>query len=245
MENRQVVLDHAAGPPVLQEVVGHPEPAGGEHRIAVAILLERARLFDQPVDDVAVLDAMLASASESRQGVQLPGPMPDVESFGPDVNIHLFADQTTRQRVRVAADMDRAPRIDSGLEPSRHLQATNRQRRQHGHFFEKSLLSVGIASGHELFEKRLVVASAGEIAAAPEHQGLVDGLLETMVTLLDVAILVGLSWLDRLTFEAIMGEQSLVSASEQLGFGIAVDRGGQAIGAVSPGDSSQFPQGVL
>jgi len=35
-EDRQVVLDHAAGPPGLQQVVGHPEPAGGEHRIAVA-----------------------------------------------------------------------------------------------------------------------------------------------------------------------------------------------------------------
>jgi hypothetical protein len=65
-EDRQVILDHAAGPLVLQEVVSHPEPAGGEHRIAVAVLLERSGLFDQPVDDVAVLDAMLAPASESR-----------------------------------------------------------------------------------------------------------------------------------------------------------------------------------
>jgi hypothetical protein len=104
---------------------------------------------------------------------------------------------------------------------------------------------MGIASGHELLEEQLIVASTGEIAAAPEHQGLVDGLLEAVMTLLDVTILVGLSWLDRLTFEAIMCEQSLVSASEHLRFGIAVDRGGQAIGAVSPGDSSQFPQGVL
>jgi hypothetical protein len=109
----------------------------------------------------------------------------------------------------------------------------------------ETLLSVNIASGHELLEEQLIVASTGEITAAAKHQGLVDGLLETMVTLLNVAILVGLSRLDRLTFEAIMCEQSLVSASEQLGFGIAVDRGGQAIGAVSPGDSSQFPQGVL
>jgi hypothetical protein len=245
MEDCQVVLDHAAGMTALQQVVGHPEPAGREHRVAVAVLLERSRLADQPVDDVAVLDAMLASASESRQGVQLPGPMPDVEGFGPDVNIHLFADQTARQRVRVAADMDRAPRIHSGLEPPGHLQPTSRQRRQHGHFFEKSLLSVGIASGHELLEERLIVASAGEIATPSEHQGLVDGLLEAVMTLLDIAILVGLSRLDRLTFEAIMCEQSLVSASEHLGFGIAVDRGGQAIGAVSPRDSSQFPQGVL
>jgi hypothetical protein len=93
-EDRQVVLDHAAGPLVLQEVVGHPEPAGGEHRVAVAVLLERPGLAHQPVDDVAVLDAMLAPAPESRQGVDLSGPVPDVEGFGPDVNIDLFTDQT-------------------------------------------------------------------------------------------------------------------------------------------------------
>ena len=244
-EDCQVVLDHAARPPVLQEVVSHPEPAGGEHRVAVAVLLERPGLAHQPVDDVAVLDAMLASASESRQGVELSGPVPDLENFGPDMNIHLFADQTAGQRIGVAADMDRAPGIDPGLEPASHLQPASRQRRQHGHFLTKTLPSVGIASGHELLEERLRVATTGEITAAPKHQGLGDGLLEAVMTLFDVAILVGLSWLDRLAFELVMRQQPLVSTSERFGLWIAVDRGGQAIGAMSPGDSSQFPQGVL
>jgi hypothetical protein len=244
-EDRQVVLDHAAGPPVLQQVVGHPEPAGGEHRIAVAVLLERSRLADQPVDDVAVLDAMLAPASQSRQGVELSGPVPDLERLGSDVNIDPLADQPAGQRIGVAADVDRAARIDPRFEPSGHLQSARRQGRQHGHFFSETLLSVGIATGHELLEEQLIVASAGEITAASEHQGLVDGLLEAVMTLLDVAILVGLPWPDRLAFELVMREQSLVAASERLGLGIAVDRGGQAIGAVSPGDSSQFPEGVL
>jgi hypothetical protein len=127
VEDRQVVLDHAAGPPVLQEVVGHPKSAGGEHRIAVAVLLERSRLADQPVDDVAVLDAMLAPTSEPRQGVQSPGPVPEVEGLGPDVDIDLFADQPAGQRVGIAADVDRAARIDPRLEPSGHLQPSGRQ----------------------------------------------------------------------------------------------------------------------
>jgi hypothetical protein len=244
-EDRQVILDHAAWPPVLQGVVGHPEPAGGEHRIAVAVLLERPGLADQPVDDVAVLDAMLAPAPESRQGVDLPGPVPDVEGLGPDVDIDLFADQSAGQRVGVAADVDRAARIALGFEPPGHLQPASRQGRQDGHLLMKTLPSIGIAPGHELLEERLIVASAGEIAAASEHQSPVDGLLETMMTLLDVAVFVGLPRLDRLAFEPVMGEQSLVASSEHLGFGVAVDRGGQAVGAVPPGDSSPFPQGVL
>jgi hypothetical protein len=245
VEDRQVVFDHAAGPPVLQQVVGHPESAGGEHRIAVAVFLERSRLADQPVDDVAVLDAMSAPASESRQGAQLSGPVPDVEGLGPDVDIDLFADQAAGQRIGVAADVDRAARIDLGFEPPGHLQPPSRQGRQHGHLLMETLLSVGIAPGHELLEEPLIVASAGEITAAAEHQGLVDGLLEAVMTLLDVAILVGLSWLDRLAFQPVMLEQPLVSACEHLGLGVAVDRGGQAIGTMPLGDSSQFPQGVL
>jgi len=91
----------------------------------------------------------------------------------------------------------------------------------------------------------LIVAPAGEIVAPPQHQGLVDGLLEAVMALLDVAILVGLPGLDRLAFEFVVSEQSLVSPGEHLGFRVAVNCGGQAIGAVSPWDSSQFPQGVL
>jgi hypothetical protein len=127
VKDRQVVLDHAAGPLVFQDVVRHSKSAGGEHRIAVAVLLERSRLADQPVDDMAVLDAMLTSAPESRQSVQLLGSVPDVESFGTHVNINLFADQSAGQRIGVAADVDRAPRIDSCLEPSGHLQPASRK----------------------------------------------------------------------------------------------------------------------
>jgi len=244
-EDRQVILDHAAWPPVLQQVVGHPEPAGGEHRIAVAVLLERPGLAHQPVDDVAVLDAMLAPAPEPGQGVQLPGPVPDVEGLGPDVDIDPLADQPAGQRVGVAADVDRAARIDPRLEPSGHLQPSGRQGRQDGHLFMETLLSVGVAPGHEPLEERLIVAPIGEIAAASGHQGLVDGLLEAVVTLLDIPVLVGLPWLDRLAFEPVMREQTLVSPGEHLGFGIAVDRRGQAIGAVPFGNPSQLPQGIL
>jgi hypothetical protein len=74
---------------------------------------------------MAVLDAMLTSASESRQRVQLPGTVPDVKGFGTYVNINLFADQSAGQRIGVAADVDRAPGIDPRLEPSRHLQSAS------------------------------------------------------------------------------------------------------------------------
>jgi hypothetical protein len=127
VEDRQVLFDRAAGPLVPQDVVGHPEPAGGEHRVAVAVLLERPRLAYQPVDDVAVLDAMLPSAAEPGQPVHPAGAMPDLEEFGSDVNLHHLTDQTARQRVDVAAEMDRAPRVHPRLDPPGHLQPACRQ----------------------------------------------------------------------------------------------------------------------
>jgi hypothetical protein len=126
-EDRQVVFDRTAGPPVLQVVIGHPEPARREHRVAVAVLLERPGLADQPVDDVAVMDAVLSPTAEPGQGVDLFGPVPDVEGFRPDMNIDGFADQPAGQRVGVAADVDRAPRIDPRLDPPGHLQPTSRE----------------------------------------------------------------------------------------------------------------------
>jgi hypothetical protein len=125
-EDLQVLLDRAARPPVLQHVIGDPESTGRKHRVAVAVLLERSRLAHQPVDDVAVLDAMLPSATKPRQGVDLAGAVPDLQGLGHDVNIQQLTDQSAGQRVGVAADVDRAPRIDPRLEPAGHLQPASR-----------------------------------------------------------------------------------------------------------------------
>jgi hypothetical protein len=246
LEDLQVFLDRAAGPLVLQGVVGHAEPAGGEHRVAVAVFLERAGLAHQPVDDVAVVDPVLATATKPRQAIDLLGAVPDVETIDPDVHIDFFADQTTGQRIDVATDVDRAPGIDFRRDPPGHLDAPRWQGGERGLILGEAVAAVGVASGHDLPEERLVFAAAGEIAASPQHQGLVDGLLEPVVALLGVAVLVGFAGLDRLGLDAIMPEQSLIALCEHLGFdGGGVDGGAHAVGAMPPGSASQLPQGVL
>ncbi len=76
---------------------------------------------------MAVLDAVLPPAAEPRQGVDLPGPVPDVEGFGPDMNLDGFADQLAGQRAGVAADVGRAPGVDLRLDVPGHLQPTGRE----------------------------------------------------------------------------------------------------------------------
>src|ERR1017187_599015 len=44
---------------LLKQIEGHAEPAGGEQLVAVSVVLERARLTHQPVDDVPIVHAML------------------------------------------------------------------------------------------------------------------------------------------------------------------------------------------
>jgi hypothetical protein len=245
MEDLQVVLDRAAGPLVLQDVVGHAEPAGREHRVAVAIALERAWLADQPVDHVTVIDPVPAPAAKPRQAVDLLGTVPDVKMIDPDVNIDLLTDQTAGQRVDVATHVDRAARIDFRRDPPRHLQPPRRQGPQRGPLFEEAVTAVGVASGHDLLEEHMVLATTGEIPAPSQHQGLVDGLLEPVVALLDVAILVGFPRLDRLGLDSVMGEQRLIALGECLGIRIGVNGGAHAVGAMPCGNASQFPEGIL
>jgi len=244
-EDLQVLLARPRGAVLSQDVVRHPEPAGGEHRVAVAVLLERPGLAHQPVDHVAVRDFVFAPAPKPWQHVHPTGPVPDLQLFGPNVDLDPLADQPARHRVDIPTDVDRAPRVHTGGDPTVHLQPPQRQRRQHRLFLGEPLAAVGVPPGHDLAEKRLVLAAAGEVAASPQHQRLVNGLLEPVVALLDVAVLVRLPRPDRLGVEAVMRQQRPVTSGEPLGFGIGLDRRGEAVGAVLPGNPSQFPEGVL
>jgi hypothetical protein len=173
------------------------------------------------------------------------GPVPDLQVFGPDMDLDPLADQAARHRVGIAADVDRAAGVDPCRDPSAHLQPPCRQRRQHGPLLGEPPLAVGVAAGHDLSEERLVRAAGGELAAAAHHQGLVDGLFEPIVTLLDVAVLVRLPRSDRLGLQAVVRQHRLVSLREHLGGGVGLDRGTQPIGAVLTRDPSQFPRRVL
>jgi len=244
-EDLQVLLDRPGGAVPLQSVVRHPKPAGGEQGIAVAILLERPRLAHQPVDHVAVLDPMLAPAPKPRQLIHPTGPVPDLQAFGPDVDLDPLADQPAGYRVGIPADVDRAPRVDPDGDPPAHLQPPPRERRQHGLLLGEPLATGRVPPGHHRAQERLVRPTTGEVAATPQQEGLVDGLLEPVVALLDIPVLVRLPRLDRLGLQAVMRQQRLVPPGEHLGVGVGLDCGTQAVGAVLPGNASQFPQGVL
>ena len=94
-------------------------------------------------------------------------------------------------------------------------------------------------------EEPFVVRSILEVAAAAEHQRLIDGSLESVMALLGVSILMGLAGVDGLSFQAVVGQQGAITLLEQITIAKIIHRGAEPIGAVHLGNSSQFPEGVL
>ncbi len=94
-------------------------------------------------------------------------------------------------------------------------------------------------------EEPFVVLSILEVAAAAEHQRLIDGSLESVMALLGVSILMGLAGVDGLSFQAVVGQQGAITLLEQITIAKVIYRGAEPIGRVHLGNSSQFPEGVL
>jgi hypothetical protein len=82
-------------------VVGHAEVARGEQLLAVLIVRESPRLADQRVDDVPVVDRVLALPRQPRHPLhQHPG-VPHLHLLDADYHIHRLPDEPAMDRVRV------------------------------------------------------------------------------------------------------------------------------------------------
>jgi hypothetical protein len=126
----QVLLVRPRRLSLAQHVVGHAEVAAGKQVLAVAIVGERPRLTDQPVDNVPVLDVMLATSTQPRQLLaQLLG-VPHFDTLGVQPSLHLLADQPARHRVNVVLHFDDAARFHAYTQPLARLQSMTRQRPQ-------------------------------------------------------------------------------------------------------------------
>jgi hypothetical protein len=109
----------------------------------------------------------------------------------------------------------------------------------------KPLGPSAIALGHDLAEESLVFRSILEVAAAAEHERLIDSGLESVMALFGISILMGLAGVDGLSFQAIVGQQGAVMLLEQFTIAKVVHRGGKPIGAVHLGNPSRFHKGRL
>ena len=244
-EDPQVILDGTTGALLLQGIVGPAKAAGREHRVPIAIVLERSRLSHEPVNHMTIVNQVFVAAAEPRKSLDQHRAAPHLQKLDLDVNINVFTDQSAGNRVRVVLDADGAPLGDSHLEPAPGVDAPRGQISQSGSILAEPLGPCVVAPGQQLAEEPFVVRLVLEIAAAAEHQRLIDGGLESVMALLDISILMGLADVDGLSLQAIVGQQGTITLVEQITIAKVVHRGGEPIGAVHLGNPSQFPEGVL
>jgi hypothetical protein len=246
VQNPQVLLVRPHGLLLAQHVVGHAEVAAGKQILTVAIVGECPGLADQPVDDVPIVDAMLATSTQAWQQLHPLLGVPHFDALGVQAGLHPFADQPACHRVDVVLHFDDAARFHTHAQPLARLQSMTRQRPQQRHFLCQPHGPTGVFLPALLTQERQVAVPAGEVPAAPHHQRLVHSPLELVVALFRVAVLVALAGLDRLALQAVVTQQRLVTLLERLRpFDARLHRRRQPIRAMHLRYAAQFPQRVL
>lgn len=228
-----------------EHVVGDAERGRGEQVVPVPVRGERARLADEPVDHVPVVDPVLAPPTQPRHPLHQLLRVPHLHVLGVQPHLDPLADQPTRHRVRVPLDVDRAARIHLDLDPARGLEPTRRQRTQVLPLLGRLHAAVRVELGEQIADVVLVRLAAREVPAGAEHQLLIECPLEAVVALFDVAVLVPAPGPDRLPVEAVVREQRPIALGELRTRRARRDRGREPVGAVNGGHPAEFRQRVL
>ena len=96
---------------LAKAIVSQAESGRGKQVFAIGVVRERARLSDERVDDVPVVDCMAVPAHQSRQRVHLPICKPNLDPVGEEPGFDLLANQPTVNRVGVAVNVNQAPGV--------------------------------------------------------------------------------------------------------------------------------------
>ena len=214
VENLQVFTARTGRSGAQKFVIGHAETDAREQVVSPTVVLESARLANEAVDHMPVVDSMLVLAVQTRQTFGASLGVPDFKMFGENADRDLFADQPTRDAVGVLPDANRA-RI-----AHRHLDGAEKGQRLGGKgaegfaFFLEPLSSACVLLLEHAVEKRLILFSAGEVAASAKQQRLVDGSFQMAVKAFTVAVFMRASWVRLGRLDVVMQHQSAEPVGE-------------------------------
>jgi hypothetical protein len=245
LQDLQIFLVGLGQTPLTQSVVGHAKTAGREQLVAVAVVGKGAGLAHQRVNDVPVIDAVLAAATQTRQRLHPLLAVPHLQVFGIDPHLDPLADQPAVHRVDVVMHVNQTAAVHRDRQPLATVQPPWRQRPQHRQLLSQPPLPARVALPRQLLQERSVLLTAGEISAATQQQGLVHRVLEVPVRRLGIAVLIAFARLRLLHRQAVMRHQALVALGELLALRQVVDRAAEAVGAMPCGHAAQLPQRIL
>jgi hypothetical protein len=229
-----------------QGVVGHAKTTAGEQILPIHVVGKGAGLADQRVDDVPVIDGMLAASRQPWHALDEDARMPYLHFLDANHHVHLAADQAAMHRVRVPLDLDRAASSHRNVsQPSAAFQPACRKWANCRQLLGKPVLPVDITGGHQVAEESQVFLPAGKVAAATQPQGLIHRLLEMPVRGFRIAVLMRLTDIDPLSLQTVVLQQVSIPLMKFTLVGKVVHRRRETIAAMPPGTSSQFPEGIL
>jgi len=199
-----------------QLIIGHAEPRGGVHVVHVFVIDERTGLADQGVDHVTKVDGFLAVAEQSWHPLEAVVLVPQLKMILVNADLHFQADVLAADRIRVPLHANHT----IGLHRYRSRSARGTTLRWHGgedgELLTKPFFSRSVEAADELTHEGHVVLRAGEVAASPQSQGLVECILDVTMQRLDITILMRLADVDAMAAETVMCEQVAVLCGELL-----------------------------
>jgi hypothetical protein len=188
---------------------------------------------------------VLVTATQPRQALHQLLREPNLQMFHVHAHFHALADQPARHRIDVALDVNQAARVHPRRHTLARFQTPRRQRLHLRQLFLQTLPTTGVELIQKPYQKFLVVLAARKIPAVTQHQCLIDRLLETIMSLLRVAVLMRMIRLNLLPRHVIVIHQPLVTLPELFLVRGIVHRQAHSIGAMPLGRHAQLPQRVL
>jgi hypothetical protein len=206
---------------------------------------KRSWLAHQPINHMTIVNVVFIAAVEPGKFLNQHRAELHLEAFDLDMDISKFTDQSAGHRVGVELDANRTSLADPHLASMLCVNALCRKISQFCSVLPEPLGLSAIAPYHELTDELLISHSILEVAAAAEHQHLINSRLESVMALLGISILMGLTGVDGLSFQAIVRQQGAVMLLEQFTIAKVVHRSRQPSGAVHHSSPSKFPEGAL
>jgi len=126
VQDAQVLLGRTLRTLLDQSVIDETKAARRKQILTIAIVGKGPRLAYQPVDEVPVVDAVVAPATQTRQTFDLSLGIPDLDVVGVQTRLDPFADQPAGHRVGVASDVEGAATIHTHPQAFARLQPPRR-----------------------------------------------------------------------------------------------------------------------
>jgi hypothetical protein len=165
-----------------QYVPCHPKRAGGKHFLAVSVVCEGARLANQRIDDVAIIDRRLVFSDQSRHDLDDMSLMSHRDLFGGHTHVDRLTNQPTGDRIRIGSHLNRAAFGDShALQHVVRVEAFVGQSAEARSFFGESFSPIGVGSGNDLFHETHVLFAAGKLTTATKQQRLIEAIFDVSV----------------------------------------------------------------